>query len=65
MLALTSICVSNKSGDKTQPWGDPVDDKRTFDKIPLTFTHCDHKVKKSSSQHINWTDTVDGLHPLC
>lgn len=38
---------------KTQPWGDPVDDKRTFESTPLTFACCDLSVKKSNNQHIS------------
>lgn len=40
----------NKSGERTQPWGKPVEDKSTSDKTPFTLTLCGRSVKMSTNQ---------------
>lgn len=46
------VYETNKSGERTPPWGELVEDKSALDKTPFTLTLWDLSVKKSTSQHI-------------
>ncbi len=36
--------------ERTQPCGEPVEERRTSDRAPLALTHCDLFVRKSKIQ---------------
>jgi hypothetical protein len=44
------LCIKKIKGERTQPWGDLVEEKRTSDKTPFTLTRCDLTVKKYINQ---------------
>ncbi len=43
---------TNRSGDRTHPCGEAVEDKRISDKAPFTLTFCGLLIKKSINQQI-------------
>lgn len=49
---------TNSKGERTQPWGDPVEETRVSDRTPLTLTRCGLSVKKSISQAIRPGSTL-------
>lgn len=46
------VYKTNNKGERTQPWGDPVEETRVSDRTPLTLTRCGLTVKKSITQAI-------------
>ena len=47
------VYKTKRRGERTHPWGEPVEDKRLPDKTPLTLTLWDLEDKKSTSQAIS------------
>lgn len=44
------VYETNKRGERTQLWEEPVEDKRTSNKTPFTLTLCNIAAKKSNNQ---------------
>lgn len=62
----SQVYSQNNRGERTEPWGAPVEERRASDWTIPTLSQCNVSVKKSISQHIKpWPTRVGVPQSLC